>query len=122
MHPALWTLMKLRWHAAGRQLLRQIRTVRGALVLLFWLGAMSTWLCMGFVAPLFQPAPVIDLAQELVRDFSSLGMFLMWLGLLAMSAGDKALVFSMAEVDFLFAAPFKRRELIAFKDSRRSFC
>jgi hypothetical protein len=61
------------------------------------------------------PNAAMDTGRQMVRDLAPLGMFLVWLLALGLSGGDKALVFSMAEVDFLFAAPFKRRELIAYK-------
>ncbi|HVC92351.1 MAG TPA: putative ABC exporter domain-containing protein [Pirellulales bacterium] len=114
MQRALWTLMKLRWRAAGRRLLRQGKTVRGVFALLVWLGMMSP-LCCGFIGALVQSDALMAPARQFTCEFAPLGMFLMWLLALALSAGDKALVFSMAEVDFLFAAPFKRRDLIAYK-------
>jgi hypothetical protein len=119
MHRALWKLMQLRWHAAWRRWLRQVKTIRGALMVLVWLGMM--WpLCCGLLGPLVLPDAAIPNAamatgRQMVRDLASLGMFLVWLLALGLSSGDKALVFSMAELDFLFAAPFKRRELIAYK-------
>src|SRR5580704_15132365 len=98
MHRALWKLMKLRWRAAWRRWLRQVKTIRGALMLLVWLGMMSP-LCCGLLGPLVlpdaaMPNDAMATGRQTVRDLAPLGIFLVWLLALGMSGGDKALVFT----------------------------
>ncbi|HEV3024116.1 MAG TPA: putative ABC exporter domain-containing protein [Pirellulales bacterium] len=115
MHTALLILTRLRWAADFRRTYRQARTLRGALLLLVWIGFVLPAITCGLLGTWFQPEAVMATTGAFVRDFAVFGMFAVWFMTLALSSGDQALAFSMAEVDWLFAAPFTRRDLIAHK-------
>ena len=52
---------------------------------------------------------------EPIRRFGPLGLFAFTVGSLLFSAGEQALYYSPAEVTFLFAGPYRKRQLLAYK-------
>jgi hypothetical protein len=120
MHPALWKLLRLSNKASLRRLLRGAKTVRGALLLLFltvvlalWLGsAVSVTFYMrgepdapryaGGAAPYLPPILMASFLQSVLVTRSAAHLY-----------------FSPAEIDFLFAGPFHRRELLLLKLCRK---
>lgn len=110
MHPSLWLLTKLQLGASLRKLRRSLKSVRGVLMLLFVVGIFGSMILPGIMVsrgPL-QPSGFIN-------DYGACLLLAYLLILLLTSAGEKAISFSPSEVDFLFPAPFSRRQLIAFK-------
>ena len=112
MHPALWKLLWLRYRANVRRTLSGVKTFRGAatffcglMVLLFMLGSNLVVL---LAAP---PAPQLQLLRMMAPAF------LLVFTLLSLNSTAKlqAIHFWPAEVDFLFAGPFSRRELLIYK-------
>ena len=118
MHPALFKLIAISTKSTFRRTFRGAKTVRGAFLLLFTIGLMLLWLAPTVIA-------TATLRGELAPRFSALAAPYLPLIIMAMcllfvftSAGEKAIFFTPAEVDFLFPAPFNRRELLLYKLSK----
>jgi hypothetical protein len=115
--PALWLLAKLRFRGWLRRLGRNVRTVKGALlagvgVLLFF-GCVFSWLVSQFMLPDY---PDAGRRLEQIRQSGPLALLALCVLHLLSSSAEKAVIpFTPAEVDFLFAGPFSRRQLLAYK-------
>ncbi|MBS1201695.1 MAG: putative exporter, partial [Chromatiaceae bacterium] len=111
LHPALWHLIRLRHRARLRRVLRDLKTLRGATVYLFGLG---------LTAFLFVPLLGGDFPQtrynpeSLLRIWQSSLLTIVLVGQIK-ALGERAIYFSPSEVDFLFPAPFQRRDLLAYR-------
>ncbi len=111
MPPALWTLLWLNARATGRRMGRQARTRRGAVFAVF-----GVLVVVGYLLPTVlvnRRVPQADPA--IVRSAAPLAVLLFCVLNLLASAGERAVSFSPAEVDFLFPGPFTRRQLLAYK-------
>ncbi len=114
MDPALGKLLRLRFRGRLRQILRGLKTPRGAvffaigvIIFVMWIG--PTVAMAAFHRPNFDPQTV-----RTMIPLALLGLCL--LNVLA-SAQQKGIAFSEAEIDVLFAGPFTRRELLLYKIS-----
>src|SRR5260370_29941154 len=109
--PALRVLMRLQMRARFRNMLRGARTVKGALYLCVMLGLFSMSLIPAVLA--------IFLNQKsdtaMVRPFLAPALFLYCVLTLISSGPESGIFFLPAEVDFLFPAPFRRRDLWLYK-------
>jgi Putative ABC exporter len=114
MHPSLYKLMMLTFKSNLRRLFRGARSARGAFLIIFTIGVFVMML-LPSVAMAFMPNRPAGLFSGLAEPYLPIGLFAISLMSVFTSAGDKALYFSPAEVDFLFPAPFHRRELLVFK-------
>lgn len=112
LHPALRKLWWMNTKARFRRMYRASRTLRGALLTAFSVLLFCLWIGNIFFvrlqterasipAELFEWMPIAMLAF-LVLSFAS-GM------------GERSIVFSPSEIEFLFPAPFARRELVLYK-------
>jgi hypothetical protein len=124
MHPALFLLMRLRRRALLRKTLSGLKTVRGTLLLLTAAGMLVAFVLPQLLTPLLSAlSPEAaranrQLVEAALPDIRTLGpLFLLVFALfsVATSWGEAAIYFTPSEVDFLFAAPFTRRELLYFK-------
>jgi hypothetical protein len=111
MHKALWKLLSLQTRARLRRWGRGLKTTRGAVLTGAGVMCFAFWIV---------PAVIQGLAMErsnpaIMRTNLSLGLLAMCVANLLFSGGGKAVVFSPAEVDFLFPGPFPRRELLVYK-------
>ena len=116
MNRALWLLMGLRLRGWVRRIVRNAQTFRGALVLA--VGLFGVALVVGItVLNYFLPgaASLRPVTSDQVNRFGPLGLTLYCVVLLITPAGERAVFFSPAEVNLLFAAPFSRRQLLAYK-------
>jgi len=111
MHPALWKLYRLYARAKLRRMLRGVKTVRGAAVACFVLLMFSFLI----VPSVVQAFGVERADATMVRANLSLVLLAICLLNLITSSAEKAIVFTMPEVEFLFPGPFNRRELLVFK-------
>lgn len=128
MHPALWKLLRLYSKASWRRLLRGARTIRGALMLLIALAGLVVTLGSTVVSSILMRNELSKL-DVLRREMPwnpmlQPGLIAPYLPLLVLGAFLKAvlgksgwrhLYFTPAEIDFLFAGPFPRRELLLFR-------
>ena len=114
MHPALFKLLMLVARSNLRRLFRGARTPRGAFLIVFTIGIFTMMLAPSiFVAAVRNRPGVFPVG--IAGPYLSVGLLLIALLFVFTSAGEKALYFSPSEVDFLFPAPFDRRELLIFK-------
>jgi hypothetical protein len=111
MNRALWLLLWFRFWGWLRRVGRAMRTVKGALFIAFGVLICSCWLVSVLVTP--RRAEAVDPAA--LRRYGSLALLAYCLLVSLTSAGDKAVYFSPAEVNLLFAGPFSRRQLLAYK-------
>src|SRR5579885_791965 len=117
MHPALWRLMRLLNRASFRRLVRGAKTLRGALVLLFLVATVGFGLGSVVVMTF-----VIRYVPETSRLAGSAGPYVPLLllalflqSVLGRKSGAALLHFTPPEVEFLFAGPFHRRQLLLYK-------
>lgn len=110
--PALRKLLGLRFHASLRRMVHGLKTVRGAafsvLGLVTFVFAFGPQIAIMFAHPARQ-------APDTLRE--SLPLALLGYCLLSIVSGtdQRGINFAPAEVDFLFSAPFTRRQLLVYK-------
>lgn len=109
MDRALWFLLRLRFTAWGRRIARSVRGIKGILLVLFG-AAMLVGLGMAAIS---QPHHRVN--EEALRLYGTGALLAYCVMVVLTSAGEPAVTFSAAEVDFLFPGPFSRRELLAYK-------
>jgi Putative ABC exporter len=114
MHPSLYKLMMLTAKSNVRRLFRGARSVRGAFLIIFTIGLFAMMLVPSLVVALMRDRPAA-FPSGLAEPYLPLGLLSISLLFVFTSAGERALYFSPPEVDFLFPAPFHRRELLIFK-------
>ena len=110
MNRALWLLLGLQLRGWGRNVARSLRTVKGALLAAVGLGVFLLWfgsLVLTTQAPTHSP--------EQIREWGPAGLLFYCLLNVLSTPGERAIYFSPGEVNFLFPAPFGRRELLAYK-------
>src|SRR3954470_22054909 len=109
MDRALWFLLRLRFTAWGRRIGRSLRGFKGILLVVFGV----VMLAMLVYAALNQPRHRVD--GETLRLYGTGALLAYCVMVVLTSAGEPAVTFTAAEVDFLFPGPFSRRELLAYK-------
>jgi hypothetical protein len=114
---ALWLLLALRFHGWLRRFGRSMRSVKGVLLTLVGLLFLVPWLVSTFMPQPGGAAAQFELVHHLesVRRFGPMVIFTYCLLSLFLSTGERAIYFSPAEVNFLFPAPFSRRQLLGYK-------
>jgi hypothetical protein len=116
MNRALFTLLLLNGKAVVRRAIRGVKSVRGALLLLFTLGLLALMIGPQVVSAIvLSGRPEMRQATDAVAPFAPLALLAMTLLFAFTAAGEVAVSFTPAEVDLLFAAPFTRRELLLYK-------
>src|SRR5450432_956267 len=111
MPTALWTLLRLHFRGTFRRMLRGVRTPRGLTFLILGILMLFGWLGPALYRAIKMPRADPQIVRT-VAPFAILGFCL---SNLFASFGEKAIVFSGAEVDFLFPGPFSRRSLLGYK-------
>lgn len=115
MNAALWLLLRLRFGAWLRRLGRGLRTPKGILLALLGGLVFVPWIISlvvsWFIAPDIGPPTMADG----IRHYGPIGLFAYALLVVLTATPDRAVVFSPAEVDFLFPGPFSRRQLLGYK-------
>lgn len=111
MDPALALLWKLRLKAFFRRWGKNLRKPKGILLTLVGLLVFVPWL----LSIAFTPGAAMAWDPEKVRRFGPLVLLAYAALTLALSSGERVLLFTPAEIDFLFPGPFTRRGLLAYK-------
>lgn len=112
IHPALRKLLGLRFHASLRRMVRGLKTVRGAAFSVLGVAALAfgfgPQIALMFTHPIRQ-------TPDTLRE--SLPLALLGYCLLSVLSGAdrRGIHFTPAEIDFLFSAPFTRRQLLVYK-------
>jgi hypothetical protein len=111
MPSSLWLLIWLNFRAVLRRMGSQAKSPRGIIFLV--IGVLLLALYVGSTAwsntVVKRPDPSAALA------IAPLGILVLCLMNLFISAGERAITFTPAEVDFLFPGPFTRRQLLLYK-------
>ncbi len=115
MRRALWLLVFLGLRARYRRLLRGLRTVRGVLLILIGVGFFALIALGPALTAGMAPRPEIPQENLPLQRFGPVGLLAFCLLSVFGSSKYRGVYFSPAEVDFLFPAPFSRRELIAYR-------
>ena len=115
MHTALWKLFRLRIRGSFRSIFTRLKTPRGAALGVFTLLVIGMMLGPNLVMALALGRAGAPIGSEWLRDMVPPGMLLFVLLNIFSSMGERALYFTPSEVDFLFPAPFSRRELLVYK-------
>jgi ABC-2 type transport system permease protein len=115
MPRALWLLSWLRFVGWVRRLGRMLRTVKGALLTLFVAILFALWVFSVVVAAFVRPATERVGTPELARMYGPMALLAYCLLLLALPSSERMIAFTPAEINFLFPAPFRRRQLIGYK-------
>ena len=111
IHHALLLLTRFQYRGKLRRFLQSLKSPKKVvpiIAVVLWFGLiMLPQIAMVGKAPRGDPEVV-----RLVVSCLLLAMFL--LGFLT-SAGENVIVFNLAEIDYLFAGPFTRRELVIYR-------
>ncbi len=110
MNRALWLLLGLQLRGWGRNLVSSLQTVKGALLAAVGLSVFLLWFGSLVLAT---PSPTYT--EDQIREWGPIGLILYCLLNVFSTPGERAIYFSPGEVNFLFPAPFGRRELLAYK-------
>lgn len=111
MDRSLWLLTLLRTKGTLRRWKKTFTRPKGIILGVFTALLLSSWLfSIGATMRLGIHPPL-----EQIRRFAPLGLFAFTILSLFTSAGEQALYFSPAEVAFLFAGPYRKRQLIGYK-------
>lgn len=115
MTDALWLLMRMRFVAWFRRFRRNASSIKGALTTAFFVLMMSCW-AFGLLANrLFSQHKTESANPLVVQRFGGPGLLAFCI-LIIVTAGTKPpLLFSPAEIQFLFCGPFTRRQLLSYK-------
>ncbi len=116
MSSALALLLRLRIRAWLRRMIRNAASPRGVLALAFGLLFFALIVGKNFALRISATEPVFKgEGLEQLRRNSPLLLLVYCLVTVLLSSGEEAISFSPAEVQFLFPAPFTRRQLLAYK-------
>lgn len=124
MDRALWLLIFLRARGAMRRMFRRVRGWRGALALAAGILLLISWVLPGLLMLLKSrlgatgdEAAMLAAAEERGANVLLYGPWvLLGVCLLPLLTGQtQAVAFAPAEIEFLFAGPFKRRQLLGYK-------
>lgn len=113
MNPALYKLMRLRAGGMYRRLARSMKTVQGLAFVLMAFAVFLLWVAPLIVFPVL-PANLRTIPFSTLTELIAPALFGACM-LTILLGDDKTIRFQPAEVDFLFPAPFSRRDLLAYK-------
>jgi hypothetical protein len=108
---SLLLLMRLRAGAAARRLIKTLSRPKGIVMAAITAALFVPWLVSVVMSSRVELRPPL----EPIRRFGPLGMFAFTIASLLFSAGEQALYYTPAEVTFLFAGPYRKRQLLAYK-------
>lgn len=109
--PALRTLIRLRIKGSIRRALRSLRTPRGALMGIFGAFMIFSWLVPMYIGW----GAADEVPRETILQWMPLGLFVLALSQVITRGSRATLLFSPSELQFLFPAPFRRRDLVLYK-------
>ncbi|HEY1067986.1 MAG TPA: putative ABC exporter domain-containing protein, partial [Pirellulales bacterium] len=104
----------LRLGALVRRFRRSLGTWQGLSFLALAVGIIGIWLAPLIVVPLVKDDPLFQVTPEWLRAIVPVALLAACV-MTVLLGEDKAIRFVPAEVDFLFPAPFTRRELVLYK-------
>lgn len=118
MNGSLWLLLFLNVRARYRRIARGLRTLKGLLLILFGLGFFIFIVTISLISRSMNEFPRdTGLGGNPIQRFGPAGILIFALLSIFASTKYRGVYFSPAEVDFLFQAPFTRRELLIYRIS-----
>jgi hypothetical protein len=111
VHRALWLLIGLQLRGWLRYAKRSVSSVRGIVLFLVFLFFSCGWLMSFLINPSGSNRP----PPESLDRWAPLFLLGGCLVNLVLSSNERVISFRPAEVDFLFAGPFTRRQLLLYK-------
>jgi hypothetical protein len=111
MDRALWLLLKLQAKSLARRFTRGAKTLKGGLFLAVGLAVFGFWLFPSIFTA--TRLPRTDPAD--VRAVAPVALLIATLLTVLSAGGERAIVFTPAEVDFLFPGPFTRRQILLYR-------
>ena len=115
MDPALRKLLRLRFRARLRVIFRDLKTPRGAIFFAIGAAMFVLWLGPSVAMAVVGASARGRFDPEVVRTVIPLALMGLCVLNILMSGRQKGIPFTGAEIDFLFAGPFTRRELLVYK-------
>ena len=117
MHTALWKLYRLRIRGELRSMAGKLKSVRGAVLAVFTLLVLGMMLGPNLVMAFKLGRAWRGWASTPIRSarWSPSGCSCTWSMSIVTSLGERAIYFSPSDVDFLFPAPFSRRQILLYK-------
>lgn len=103
--------MRLQARGTLRRTFRGLKSPKGALFFVFGAAVMLLWLGPGLVIGLTQHRT----NPEIVRAAAPVVLLVLCVFSISTSAADKVFYFTPGEVDFLFAGPYTRLDLLSYK-------
>src|SRR6202000_1214694 len=97
-------MLRRMWHSAATPR-RTVMFILGLVIMLLWMGVGGIYVS--------QHAPPCD--PQGIQMIAPLALLAICMLTVVSSVGDRAIAFTPGEVALLFAAPFTRRQLIAYK-------
>lgn len=114
MNRALWLLVRLRFKGWLRRLATNFRTVRGVLLTVFFGFLIFIWF-VGLIAQAATESRSSMTSDGWAERFGPLLLLLYCVWSVASSSTQGPIHFTLPEVQFLFAGPFSRREILVYK-------
>ncbi len=103
--------MRLRAGALARRMKKTLSKPRGIVMAVISALLFAPWLVSVAMSSQVDARPPL----EQIRRYGPLALFAFTFGSLLFSAGEQALYYSPAEVTFLFAGPYRKRQILAYK-------
>ena len=111
LDPALGLLIRLRAKGWLRRARRAVATPKGAVLTVLGL----VFFLPSILGIFFAPRKAISSPEAVLRFGPMMLLVYVLLTLISTSASDRILAFSPAEVNFLFAGPFRPRQILAYR-------
>jgi hypothetical protein len=108
---SLLLLMRLRFGALVRRWKKTLSKPKGIVLAIITAMLFVPWIFSIIMTARIDVKPPL----EQIRRFAPLGLFLFTVGSLLFSAGEQSLYYSPAEVTFLFAGPYRKRQILGYK-------
>ena len=115
MHTALWKLYRLRIRGSIRSMVGKLKSVRGAALAVFTLLVLGMMFGPNLVMALKLGAGGMGRSADPFREVIPVAMLVYTVLTIVTSLGERAIYFSPSDVDFLFPAPFSRRQILLYK-------
>jgi hypothetical protein len=114
--PALRLLMRLQMRARWRRIARGAKTLKGKLYLAAMIAMFAFWLGPAMVATFFmRQSEFVNHSAPLVQALLPSSLLLYCIITLIATGSESGIAFHPPEVDLLFPAPFRRRELLLYR-------
>ncbi|HEY3967930.1 MAG TPA: putative ABC exporter domain-containing protein [Planctomycetaceae bacterium] len=114
--PALSLLLRLQVRARWRRVARGSKTLKGKLYLAAMIVMFAVWLGPTLAATFFmRRSDFVDQSAPLVQALLPSSLLLYCIITLIATGSESGIAFQPAEVDLLFPAPFRRRDLLLYR-------